>query len=124
MEKELARMAEADENSRLRMKAQRKDEVAAAMLEYEKRKLAEGVTLTPHVAESRTAVRMMVRDEERMALEKVSKKKFFFPALWWVGVTIHRYHIKSTAVLCIYMKEGISEKASDSMERAINFYVE
>ena len=95
MEKELARMAEADENARLRMKAQRKEEVAAAMLEYEKRKLAEGVTLTPHVAESRTAVRMMVRDEERMALEKVSKKftslcvlSLFFPDRQLIGKAV------------------------------------
>jgi hypothetical protein len=71
MEQELARMAEADRNARLRIKDRKKKEVAKVMAELHERKKKTGVTMTQDVGQARTAVRTSVREEERMALDKV-----------------------------------------------------
>ncbi|KAK7108756.1 uncharacterized protein [Littorina saxatilis] len=74
MERELERMRKADENERLRYKARRRKEVKKAVAAMYERKTQDGVTMTPDVEESRTAIRKIMVEEERMALEKDQKK--------------------------------------------------
>ena len=71
MERELLRMSQADENERLRQKDTRQKEVKTAIAAVYDRKKQEGVTLTADVEASRSAIKVMMREEERMALEKV-----------------------------------------------------